>query len=91
MALGHAGMARRQRRVPGEKRVTEEGGDKAAAKKKRKRKPRLPKGLDPANPGPPPDPERWLPKWQRSDFKRKRTTSRRREKVHPLIHCHHDR
>ncbi|KAK9826948.1 hypothetical protein WJX74_001295 [Apatococcus lobatus] len=74
------GMARRQRKLPGEKRVTEEGGDKAAAKKKRKRKPRLPKSLDPANPGPPPDPERWLPKWQRSDFKRKRTTSRRREK-----------
>ena len=61
--------------------MTEEGGDKSAAKKKRTRKPRLPKGLDTANPGPPPDPERWLPKWQRSDFKRKRTTSRRREKV----------
>lgn len=75
-----AGMARRHKRLPGEKRVTE-GGDKGVAKKKRKRKSRLPKGLDPANPGPPPDPERWLPKWQRSDFKRKRTTSRRREKV----------
>ncbi|KAK9863884.1 hypothetical protein WJX84_011397 [Apatococcus fuscideae] len=74
------GMARRQRRLPGEKRVTEEGGEKTASKRKRKRKPRLPKGFDSANPGPPPDPERWLPKWQRSDFKRKRTTSRRREK-----------
>ena len=48
-------------------------------KKKRKRKVRYPKGFDPANPGPPPNPERWLPKWQRSDFKKKR--NRRREKV----------
>jgi hypothetical protein len=28
--------------------------------------------FDPANPGPPPDPERWLPKWQRSDAKKLR-------------------
>jgi SRP72 RNA-binding domain len=48
-------------------------------KKRRKRKQRLPKDFDPANPGPPPDPERWLPKWQRADFKKKR--NRRREKV----------
>ena len=48
-------------------------------KKRRKRKPKLPKGFDPANPGPKPDPERWLPKWQRSDFKKKR--NRRREKA----------
>lgn len=40
---------------------------------------RLPKDFDPANPGPMPNPERWLPKWQRSDFKKKRT--RRKEKV----------
>lgn len=26
---------------------------------------------DPENPPPPPDPERWLPKWQRSDAKKK--------------------
>lgn len=48
-------------------------------KKKRKRKPRLPKNFDPENPGPKPDPERWLPKWMRSDFKKKR--NRRREKA----------
>lgn len=28
--------------------------------------------FDPANPGPPPDPQRWLPKWQRSDAKKLR-------------------
>ena len=39
-------------------------------KKRRKRK-RLPKDFDPANPGPAPDPERWLPKWERSDYRRK--------------------
>ena len=57
-----------------------------AAKKKRKRKVRYPKGFDPANPGPPPNPERWLPKWQRSDFKKKR--NRRKEKVCPQVAGH---
>mmetsp|Transcript_10649 Transcript_10649/g.44027 ORF Transcript_10649/g.44027 Transcript_10649/m.44027 type:complete len:727 (-) Transcript_10649:176-2356(-) len=41
-------------------------------RKERKRLRRLPKGFDPANPGPPPDPERWLPKRERSTFRRKR-------------------
>lgn len=40
-------------------------------KKKKKRKIRYPKGFDPENPGPPPDPERWLPKHERSDYKKK--------------------
>lgn len=40
------------------------------AKKKRKRKPRYPKGFDPLNPGQAPDPERWLPKEQRSSFRK---------------------
>lgn len=43
-------------------------------KARRKRKPRYPKGYDPSLPGgglPPPDPERWLPKWQRSESKKK--------------------
>ena len=53
--------------------------DQPAAKRRRKRKPRLPKDFDAENPGPMPDPERWLPKWQRAGFKRKRL--RRREKV----------
>lgn len=44
----------------------------AKAKKKRRHKPRLPKGFDPANPGPPPDPERWLPLRERSTWKSKR-------------------
>jgi len=42
-----------------------------ARKPKRKRKPRYPKGFDPANPGPPPDPERWLPKRDRTEQKNK--------------------
>ncbi|KAL6616515.1 hypothetical protein ACP70R_038785 [Stipagrostis hirtigluma subsp. patula] len=44
--------------------------------KKRKRKPRYPKGFDPANPGPPPDPERWLPKRERSSYRPKRKDKR---------------
>lgn len=47
-------------------------GEASANKRKRKRKTRLPKNFDPENPGPPPDPERWLPKWQRAEYKRKR-------------------
>ncbi|CAN6349817.1 unnamed protein product [Urochloa humidicola] len=44
--------------------------------KKRKRKPRYPKGFDPANPGPPPDPERWLPRRERSSYRPKRKDER---------------
>ncbi|XP_028772228.1 signal recognition particle subunit SRP72-like [Neltuma alba] len=54
----------------------EEGKNKTKAKKKRKRKPRYPKGFDPANPGPPPDPERWLPKRERSSYRPKRKDKR---------------
>ena len=50
-----------------------------AAPKKRKRKPLYPKGFDPANPkNPPPDPERWLPKWERTIVDKK---GRRRKVV----------
>lgn len=49
---------------------------KKAKSKKRKRKPRYPKGFDPANPGPPPDPERWLPKKERSSYRPKRKDKR---------------
>jgi hypothetical protein len=51
-------------------------------KAKKKKKPRYPKGYDPSQPNgglPLPDPERWLPKWQRSDFKKKQ--KRRRDRT----------
>ncbi|RDX62095.1 Signal recognition particle subunit SRP72, partial [Mucuna pruriens] len=54
----------------------EEAKNKTKTKKKRKRKPRYPKGFDPANPGPPPDPERWLPKRERSTYRPKRKDKR---------------
>mmetsp|Transcript_20666 Transcript_20666/g.18080 ORF Transcript_20666/g.18080 Transcript_20666/m.18080 type:complete len:235 (+) Transcript_20666:784-1488(+) len=38
--------------------------------KKRKRKPRYPKNFDPENPGPGPDPERWLPKLERQKYRK---------------------
>lgn len=47
-------------------------GGEGRQRKKRKRKPRYPKGFDPENPGPPPDPERWLPKHERAAFKKRR-------------------
>lgn len=53
-----------------------EGKNKDKTKKKRKRKPRYPKGFDPANPGPPPDPERWLPKRERSSYRPRRKDKR---------------
>lgn len=40
------------------------------------RKPRYPKDFDPKNPGPKPDPERWMPKWQRSGHKKSRRRRR---------------
>ncbi|KAL4193620.1 hypothetical protein AMTRI_Chr06g177680 [Amborella trichopoda] len=57
--------------------IEEEEKAKARAKRrKRKRKPRYPKGFDPANPGPMPDPERWLPKRERSSYRPKRKDKR---------------
>uniref|UniRef100_A0A0G4HTR3 Signal recognition particle subunit SRP72 n=1 Tax=Chromera velia CCMP2878 TaxID=1169474 RepID=A0A0G4HTR3_9ALVE len=51
--------------------VAAEGGEGATAlKKKRKKKIRYPKNFDPNNPGPPPDPERWLPKRERAEYKK---------------------
>lgn len=38
--------------------------------RKRKSQIKYPKNFDPKNPGPEPDNERWLPKWQRSRFKK---------------------
>ena len=83
MAL-RAGAAAMKRRKAGGQRAE---GEQEAAKKKRKRKQRLPKGFDPENPGPVPDPERWLPKWQRSDAKRRRG-QRRRDKVREVFMLH---
>jgi signal recognition particle subunit SRP72 len=57
-------------------------GAAPAAKKKKKRKIRYPKGFDPANPGPPPDPERWLPKHERAEFKK-----RMKKKDKNLLRC----
>ena len=68
MSKGQAGLRKRAA-----------GAEPVVQKRKRKRRSRLPKGFDPENPGPPPDPERWLPKWQRSEFKRKRRS--RKDKV----------
>ena len=76
----------RRRAAEGATQKSAEDEAEQRQKKKRKRRVRLPKGFDPANPGPMPNPERWLPKWQRSDFKKKRT--RRKDKVccPPLLH-----
>ncbi|XP_044492727.1 signal recognition particle subunit SRP72-like [Mangifera indica] len=59
--------------------VTEayEEGRREKPKKKRKRKPRYLKGFDPANPGPPPDPERWLPRRERSSYRPKQRPKRK--------------
>jgi len=49
------------------------------AKKKRKRKIRYPKNFDPENPGPLPDPERWLPKWQRAENRKLRKKKKEKD------------
>eukprot|EP00892_Ulva_mutabilis_P007847 jgi/Ulvmu1/5434/UM022_0229.1 len=48
------------------------GAEGGRPQRKRKRKPRYPKGFDPENPGPPPDPERWLPWHERAANKKRR-------------------
>ena len=40
-----------------------DGGAQIYIPMKRTRKSKMPKNFDPENPGPVPDPERWLPKW----------------------------
>ena len=47
-----------------------DGGAMIFIPMKRKRRPKLPKDFDPENPGPMPDPERWLPKWQQARYKK---------------------
>lgn len=46
------------------------GGAAIFIPKKKIKKIKYPKNFNPTNPGPLPDPERWLPKWQRSKFKK---------------------
>lgn len=47
-----------------------DGGAQIYIPMKRKRKAKMPKNFDPENPGAMPDPERWLPKWQQSKYKK---------------------
>jgi signal recognition particle subunit SRP72 len=51
----------------GSKKAGEEKKETASAKKKKHKKGKLPKNADPTNP---PDPERWLPKWKRSKYRK---------------------
>merc|ERR1711894_456383 len=55
--------------------ATSNPADVVAKKTKRKKKPKLPKSFDPNQK---PDPERWLPKWERSAFKK----ARKNKKAH---------
>lgn len=67
------------------KREAEEASEEVqpkTKKAKKKRKPKYPAGYDPDKPNgglPLPDPERWLPKWQRSDYKKKQRRRRDRQ------------
>ena len=61
----------------GKKTVEEDLSAKKSKKtKKRKRKVRYPKGFDAENPGPKPDPERWLPRRERSSYRPKKRDKR---------------
>lgn len=40
--------------------------------KKKKKRVRYPKNFDKMNPGPVPNPERWLPKYERKEWKKKK-------------------
>lgn len=70
---GAAPRARGDRGGAGKRGVAADNDDEEAMEarralrgpRKRKKRVRYPKGFDPENPGPPPDPERWLPRWAR--------------------------
>lgn len=78
--LEQANLPRAAKRVfDGRKRVVDEGVPSERQPRKRHRsrkKPHYPKGFDPANPGPPPDPERWLPKRERSNYRPRKKDKR---------------
>jgi signal recognition particle subunit SRP72 len=47
--------------------------EKKIKKKKKRKHPRYyPKGFDKSNPGPKPNDERWLPKFERKDYKKRK-------------------
>lgn len=70
-----AGFKKKAEKSDGEAEELGEGEDgkdgKVKSKRKRQRKIRYPKAFDPESPGPLPDPERWLPKRERAEFKKK--------------------
>lgn len=69
--LIEAGLPEKKKETKTKNVVTEtKGGAEIFIPKKKKRKIRYPKNFDPKNPGPEPDAERWLPKWQRSRYKK---------------------
>lgn len=59
-------------RREGSRSSSQDGSEQRNVKQKqnKKKKKRYPKDFDAKNPGPEPDPERWLPKYQRSKFKK---------------------
>mmetsp|Transcript_19121 Transcript_19121/g.40496 ORF Transcript_19121/g.40496 Transcript_19121/m.40496 type:complete len:649 (+) Transcript_19121:133-2079(+) len=67
-----------QRDADVRKRDAGEQDSSTRLKKKRRTRKKViyPKGFDPANPGPPPDPERWLPKRERSNYRPRRKDKR---------------
>jgi hypothetical protein len=60
--------------IKGQMDAADDGKAKKERKKRKKRKIIYPKGFDPEHPErtPAPDPERWLPKWQRAENKKLR-------------------
>lgn len=62
---------KREKKLADKMEETKRGGKIFIPKAKTKKKIKYPKNFDPENPGPMPDPERWLPKWQRSKGKKK--------------------
>jgi hypothetical protein len=73
--LIEAGMPQKtkEKKISGEDDVAAQemkGGAEIFIPKIKTKKTKFPKSYDPANQGQMPDPERWLPKWQRSRFKK---------------------
>lgn len=72
-----------EKTAPGQKGQIDQ--TKQIKKKQKKKHIRLPKNFDPSNPGPLPNPERWLPKWQRKEFRKKKDKFKNRTQGSAMV------
>jgi signal recognition particle subunit SRP72 len=78
VGASEAAAERQKRQASDEADADGSGGGRLRKKRQRRKKPIYPKGFDPENPSafPAPDPERWLPKRERSTYRQRKKDKR---------------